>query len=98
MYLVFNFISLLTTHCVYFSYHQVLSHQRPIWSETRVKTRKMLIHHLALQIFQFLQLFKLIEDTPLSAVADAAAKETRNDAPPYTLAHCLGWSSFEFPS
>ena len=35
-----NFISLLPTHCVCFSCHQVLSHQDPIWRRTRVKTRK----------------------------------------------------------
>ena len=33
-------ISPLTTHCVCFSCHQVLSHQDPIWRGTRFKTRK----------------------------------------------------------
>ena len=35
-----NFISLLPTHCVGFCCHEVLSQQGPIWSGTRVKTRK----------------------------------------------------------
>ena len=55
-----NFISPLTTHCVCFSCHKVLSHHRPIWSNSHVsKQGKMLNSPTCSKI----QLFNVNEDT-----------------------------------